>query len=199
MSDIPEINADKPNNTSLYLALLAILISLVGTGVSIFETKLLREQQELMVEEKAASVWPYVDMIVSGGGDAYGDYFFVGVENKGIGPALIGEISFIVGGEPFTEERLPEGVAKHYPGISMKARNIAFKPFIKSVLSPEEDGTVVNFLAEIDTTKYRKHLPLDSLITVELCYCSVYGDCWTVNGEDKPLRTEDCPAKLDLR
>ncbi|MEM6770520.1 MAG: hypothetical protein AAF597_08065 [Bacteroidota bacterium] len=40
MSEFPEITPEQPNRTSLYLALLAIVISLVGTGVSIFESKL---------------------------------------------------------------------------------------------------------------------------------------------------------------
>lgn len=47
------------------MALLAIVISLTGTVVSIVEANILSDQQELILEEKAASVWPFLEVAVN--------------------------------------------------------------------------------------------------------------------------------------
>ena len=43
------------------MSIIAVLISLGALGVSLFEANIMRDQQQIMQEQKRASVWPYLD------------------------------------------------------------------------------------------------------------------------------------------
>ncbi|MEM9258043.1 MAG: hypothetical protein AAGA62_00270 [Bacteroidota bacterium] len=83
-----ELTPTEKRPASFYMALIAIVISLVGTGVSIIEARILREQQNLMMEEKAASVWPYVTESNLVRQDSNSLIIEFSLRNDGVGPAL---------------------------------------------------------------------------------------------------------------
>lgn len=63
---------------SLLISLVAVAISLIGTLVSVYEARVLRDQQDLQVEQKSASAWPFVavhsDISVESDTMSYLDY-----------------------------------------------------------------------------------------------------------------------------
>lgn len=79
-------NASAPKrkiSIDFLLGISAVFLSASALIVSIFQTTIFREQQY-------ASVWPHLEIIASLRSGSY-DY---GIENKGVGPAIIKDIAF---------------------------------------------------------------------------------------------------------
>lgn len=197
--------------TSFWMALLAIAISLIGTGVSIIEAGILHDQQQLMMEEKAASVWPFVSgqTIVREG--AAGPEAVFTLTNKGVGPALINSLSFSAGAV--------SGSIHDVMGELDLADNnfnvitILSQPVSGTVLAAGETLEVYKLLLidknqppastdEVEKVRKISRMQASSLILDQIsknyCYCSVYGDCWDTYNQ--PLKaSETCSGREMLR
>lgn len=198
MSDALELMPEKPNRTSLYLALLAILISLVGTGVSIFESRLLREQQDLMIEEKAASVWPYVRLNMTSNQSPQAYTIGATFVNKGVGPALVGNLQLLFDGERIPGSELFTKMKSAYPDLSLGASSLNLSED-RMVVSPGEEKVLYSLTYVTDTTQSTVLLDMMLRISVEACYCSIYGDCWSIGDNEMLATAKDCSARLDLK
>ncbi len=102
-----------PFDRSDYIAFVALVISLVGTLVSVRETQILYEQQAVMVAEKSASVLPYVS--VKKIADVRGDtavHLSLNIVKDGIGPALLNTLSLKFKGRLVRADSLAAAVAE---------------------------------------------------------------------------------------
>ncbi|MEL7162668.1 MAG: hypothetical protein AAFN92_18060, partial [Bacteroidota bacterium] len=185
----------KRNSLSLYLAIVAILISLVGTGVSIIEAKILRDQQELMLEEKAAAVWPYVTVNSLLSQDTTGITVSFSLQNDGVGPALVGEIKQFFYGKEVGPIELVDSLETRYPEALVIP--VLSTSWDRKVLGAGESNTYLRIYLSgkgIDLTA--GDFVLDG-ITRDFCYCSIYNDCWNfVDGE--PKKTTGCATGFEL-
>ncbi len=48
---------------ALICSIVAIVISLAGTGVAAFEAYLTRQQQKSLLEQRTASIWPHIEAL----------------------------------------------------------------------------------------------------------------------------------------
>ncbi|WP_263785757.1 hypothetical protein [Salinibacter grassmerensis] len=150
------------------IGLSAVLLSLCGLFVSIYETRLMRQEQW-------ASVWPRVS--VGPSLNTRSDTVEIKVRNSGIGPARIRAARIEHEGKQKANwQDLLESVGQ--PGAS---RN--FGLINRQVLSPGEDEVI--FTAVSDSSERNpKGLPplaqeiLDGDVDLVLCYCSAYDECW---------------------
>ncbi|MEM8582672.1 MAG: hypothetical protein AAGF87_00315 [Bacteroidota bacterium] len=90
-------------STERFQAITAIavtIISLCALVVSIYQTKLLSEQQALSTKAEKAQLWPYLNITaqMSVGVNGYKSLALVAV-NEGVGPAIIDEFSILFEGE----------------------------------------------------------------------------------------------------
>lgn len=198
MSETPEILPERPNRTSLYLAILAILISLVGTGVSIFESQILREQQEIMLAEKAASVWPFVRLAFNS--SQTDTTYTIGATfiNKGVGPAVIGDIELFFQGEPIAASEIFEKIKEAYPEMRLGTSTINLSNG-RFVVSPDEEKEMYRLTYFVESTSPLGLVELLTSIRIEACYCSIYGDCWGLDNSEEAYSVEECAARLELR
>lgn len=156
--------------TEYIVALSAIFVSIATLAVYMYQANIMQNQLH-------TSVWPYVQWSYSN----VGKEFYLVVENKGIGPALIKSTRMTLDGNEMGSN---SDLFKTLLG------NSEFD-FINSsvngtVISP---GEKVELFHIYDSASAKK---LDSLIIQSsshkfkytVCYCSVYGDCWTTNGWD---------------
>lgn len=88
-------------NTSVMIALVAVLISCASAIIGWYEARLMKDQQEVLLAQKEASVWPYLDMYTDISYDLEKDYFIYSlrIQNKGIGPAIIGDVTYLLEGD----------------------------------------------------------------------------------------------------
>ncbi len=157
------------------IALAAVVLSLCGLFIAIYEASLLREQQR-------ASVWPYVEV----GPSLTRERFEVRVRNAGVGPARIRAAAVSRDGET-TETWLelirrvgvdPAQVSEYFSLIH--GRVIPSDSEAEAIFRvTEEDGpAAVELVEQLSRETY------EGRIDVELCYCSVYDECWTSNLQD---------------
>lgn len=201
-SPAPPATPDQPKkpDQAFYLALFAILISVIGTGISLVQTDILREQQQIMQEEKAATVWPYIRLKRNYTATDTTFTIAVAYENRGIGPALLGVEHFIDGETEPNTFRLIQRVNAGHPDLEMI--DLIANDLKRVVIRPDETLTAYR-------VTYRRAATPDiiaetTLLTTEFktaaTYCSIYGECWRITSDtgDYPVRCEDCGERLKI-
>src|SRR5687768_4852751 len=147
-------------NTELIVALSAIFVSVVTLFVYIYQASIMQEQQY-------ASVWPYLewDMTIHSQ-----DGFYLSISNKGIGPAIIRSTSL----------RLDEkemGSSTEYLGTllgNLDSVSLFHQSIDNRVLAPGETVNAFHVYSDVRTKLEKVYARTD----YEICFCSVYGDCW---------------------
>lgn len=151
--------------TDVIVAFAAVLISVMTLFVYIYQTRLMREQQHI-------SVWPYLEWYMTKRTD---EGFYLSVVNKGVGPAIIKSTSLSLDGKAITtREYLSKLVGK------LDTLSIFYNEVNKRVIAPGEEIR----LFQIYNPEISKSLPPNVFARTqyEICYCSIYGDCWTSKG-----------------
>jgi hypothetical protein len=156
-------------NPEMIVALSALLIGLVTAFTSIYSAYVDREYAR-------ASVWPRLEIFRS---FSRNSSFSYSVSNNGTGPALI----------KYAKIKSGSRYIKTWKDIEA-FQNIRQSHISNRTLSPQKSITPVLYKGE-DTTSLLK---ADDLISIELCYCSIYNECWIIDRENRPRATEVCMA-----
>jgi hypothetical protein len=155
-------------DTNLVIAVSAVVISLCALVVSYVEVSVMRADQR-------ASVWPYLDIGVSY--DSEG--FTIGATNRGLGPALVESVLVEVDGRPV--RNWDEAVDRLVGLESGLDYSNTLRNTINGEVLPAERELLL-FRVTGGWTPVKRELA-DQLNRLDwrMCYCSVYGDCWTVS------------------
>lgn len=156
----------------MIMAICAVFLSLVAVSVALFEANIAREQQKV-------SAWPYLDVTSS---NLNGMTHMV--INKGLGPAIIKDVRVSFRNTPVKEwGDLFNLIDEQYPWATTTStlRN--------QIISP---GQTFNFL-KLNKDIFKEYLKTSKRhdISVSICYCSVYQDCWLAETET-PVFVESC-------
>lgn len=157
----------------MIVALAAVLISLCALVATIYEANLQRKGQLL-------SVWPNLSVVTKKGDNGY----HIAVANKGLGPALVKTFRVEVDNQPVyswqeTIESLDISGNFHTQTHSISSNIISANE--ETIAFAVSDTTIGNLLSKADAR-----------IQIEICYCSVYEDCWLVK-KDEPVKVvEKC-------
>lgn len=203
----PEIDSTTKKTTglkldpSIFIALFAVLISTVSAFISLKEANIMRKQQEILAEQQEASVWPYIETVEYAdydGDDTSVEYSFI-IKNKGIGPAIIDSVKYMLDDKPIKLWELSEELAKKFPSaeiLGLRNQTLEF-----NVLAPGEGQNVVGIKI---ITKENPQATTEEIINsfdfhLEYCYCSVYGKCWKVKNTDEIELSTDCVFRENIR
>lgn len=158
-----DVAKPKSLRPELTFSVLAVLISLLTLFVYIYQSNLMKTQQKM-------SVWPHLSF----GPSAGQDYFRLILINKGVGPALVRDVKIKVNGLQLegVEDIIPDSIDAPFSYSSIWPGQVIMAGEKLEVLATE-DVRVVNHLFNL--------MKKDQL-AVEICYCSVYDDCWTSYG-----------------
>ena len=155
------------NGTIIGLA--AILINLVTVSVYMYQAHIMQKQQH-------TSVLPYIEWLYSNAGNE----FVISVENKGIGPAFIKNVTM-----KLDDEEIGSNSALFKKLLGTSSFSFINSTVERRVISP---GEKVEMVHVYDSAQAKA---IDSLLlwnnsphkfALEICYCSVYNDCWTTDG-----------------
>ncbi|TVQ19418.1 MAG: hypothetical protein EA361_00780 [Bacteroidetes bacterium] len=159
----------------MLIAAFAILISISTLIVYIYQSNLMKQQQKM-------SVWPYLNY-----GPSWGqDYFIVDLINKGIGPAIIENVTITFDGK---EIEGIEGIMKLVPDSIRGSYSFSTIP-PGLVIMAGEALTLLN-VTEPTVVAYLMDNILNDKFHMEVCYSSVYGDSWISYG----LKVEESNCK----
>lgn len=147
----------------------AIFVSIATLFVYIYQARIMQKQQH-------TSVLPYVEWLYSNAGNE----FIISVENKGIGPAFVKGVTM----------KLDDAEVGSNSALFKKLLGTSSFSFINStvnrrVISPGEKIEMVHVYDSaqahaIDSLLLWSNAP--HKFSIEICYCSVYDDCWTTDG-----------------
>ena len=160
--------ADWIREPQTMIGLSAVVLSLCGLFISLYEASLIREQQR-------ASVWPNVEVGVS----FTNERFQFNASNTGIGPARIEAARLTYRSETIDQWTTLVGRVAEVPIDSV---GITFSVLGGGVMPAESRETIF----EIDVDRPAERTVVDSVwqamqdgdIDITVCYCSVYGECW---------------------
>jgi len=167
----------KKINVDFLLGLSAVFLSASALIVAIIQTTIFREQQY-------AAVWPYLQTTYSFRSGFY-DY---GMENKGVGPAVVKSMEFRYQGVSYanTRELFSAVFGENFKGIGFSDvnTNYVFKSGEGiSLLTVDLPDSLINNVIY--------HWESDS-ITLSVTYADVYGNCWKLE-YGVTTRLSSCP------
>lgn len=153
-------------NPEMMIAWSALLIGVVTAFTSIYSAYIDRTYAR-------ASVWPRLEIFRSFNSQG----FSYSVTNNGTGPALI-KYAKVKDGTKYIERwsdvKKFEGIRQSHIG--------------NRILSPQ--NTIIPLSYKGDNTQ--AFLNADKLIAIELCYCSIYQECWLIDRSNHPVSIESC-------
>lgn len=160
-------------SSEMIVALAAIVVSIMTLSVYIFQARIMMDQQH-------TSVWPYVEWTMTSISESEEDQeFYISVINKGVGPALVKDTKLLLDGKlykyndyrDFMKELLGEG--------KRDSLWILYSVVDNRVMAPGEEVKIFHVkswqgirIPNFDHKRFQ----------YTLCYCSIYGDCWTTDG-----------------
>jgi hypothetical protein len=167
------------------MALLALLISLGAFSVSILEANIMRDQQRIMQVQQKASVYPYLAIKVGLGQEEGFDYK-LSILNKGVGPAKIRQVTYILNEQVVPSiEDLRVALMEVLEG---KITTISISHLTSYFISPGEEKSVVSLMLNEGVSIMELLQSVNFEIDVE--YCSIYDECWRTNEEGSdPLQS----------
>ncbi|MEM6900938.1 MAG: hypothetical protein AAF583_14360 [Pseudomonadota bacterium] len=183
-----------------------IVIGTIALFAALNEADAVRKQQE-------ASVWPHIQIDRSNFTVDEDRATTITVRNRGIGPAKIRYADVTLDGDPvewWTDlfRRLEPEVEKIYPKTDSYIGQTVLSPqqdaeilvldtqiFDEYVLSEEQGiATRQELAAIIDRLRIAMD---DGRVNIELCYCSVFDECWRVSNVTRdPWRVDTCIANV---
>ena len=174
----PPIKSKTWFDRSDLLSILAIVLSAIALCVSVYETGILKEQSTMMQVQQKASVWPYLEIV---GSYQYNDRIDISFafKNKGVGPAQIRKFQLTIDDKVFTDyDDLGAYFRKKLPGTNDLSISLSS---LGGVLATDEQIQVFHLNMENypDAIEIVRSLEFN----YEICYCSIYNDCWYLNNE----------------
>lgn len=150
----------------MVVALSALLIGLVTAFTSIYSAYVDRAYAR-------ASVWPRLEIFRSYSGDT----FSYGVTNSGTGPALI-KYAKIHDGKKYIQKWNDIKPLSNIVQSHIGNRTLSPQDSINPVIYKGEDIAAV--------------VQADKTISIELCYCSIYQECWLTDRDNQPAEVPHC-------
>jgi hypothetical protein len=148
-------------NPSRLLPICALLISAVACAASLY-------QLHVASSSISAQTWPYVTIGWSYANDETG----VAVDNDGLGPALIRDVVLTIDGR------------EQHDALSA-VRQIVSNPKAEVQIHALTRGVVIRAGRSLSLFVVRGPAPANELraaqsrINLQICYCSILGQCWT--------------------
>jgi hypothetical protein len=161
------------NWLDLAIALSAILISMTSLIITIVHSRALERMADANAKLVEANSWPFVGYAT---GHLDDGKVYVGLVNKGVGPAKIETI-----------ELKWKGVAYHNANDFLKAC-CGYKPDPQyldlgavEVLRAGDDKVLFGVIPSANNQDVRDRLDrarVSSAMNLNVCYCSVFDECW---------------------
>jgi hypothetical protein len=143
----------------MLVAFSAMLVGTCALVVSIFEVRIMREEQR-------ANAWPRVEAFVNTGSE-----FVMRLTNKGFGPAMIQGVVVTLDGQPIKDWH------QIMIGIFGDSTDFTQAKITDTVLAPQDNLEIFK-PSSSDSASARVLSDSTGRIGIQICYCSVYDDCW---------------------
>ena len=156
----------------MLIAFSALLISLITAVISVYSAYIDRSYAR-------ASIWPRLEIYKS----QYDGHFSYNVSNNGNGPALIQYAIIKYKSKPIQRwSDIPD-----LPAITQSHIGRRILSSQKEIVPIIYNGT--------ESYKFKK---IHQNVSIELCYCSIYNECWLINTINLPKSVDNCEVDEKL-
>lgn len=176
----------------MIIALCVVVISVCALFVSIYQSVIMREQQDLMLEQMKAADWPrLVAGLSSSTQNEKVSRLEIIISNKGNGPAIIEGVMLTIDSTAYPEwdfflNQLINGREIPYSYSNHQLNN--------TVLLPGEEVPILSF--NDNTELAQVFYDQITRMGLQVCYRSVYHDFWklSLTGTDQTSKTSLVPS-----
>jgi hypothetical protein len=197
----PEVHAHHHGHSGhrwfdISASICAMVVSVASLYLAIHHGNVMQEMAEANARMVTATSWPRVSLATSNlgaNGAPIVDFFLT---NKGIGPARIEGMEVSLDGKPVANaaELLqtccasPDKAAAPFGGVVSTANG--------EILRPGEEKHYLRLNKLADDPRWAKVAELPGKVSVKVCYCSVFDECWVAQSGDmrKVEQVKACPA-----
>ena len=159
----------------------AVSLSVLALATSAYQSKLMRDQTQLMQAESRASVWPSVAIGENDTHTPTEDMFTWRVDNNGVGPAKIESVQVSLDGKPYRNWK--DVSAALVPDHPFHAQQSSIHDTVLPASINRE--TTVELVKLTDPILARAFHDAQPRFQIAICYCSVYDDCWIANVQQR--------------
>jgi len=161
----------------MIVAFSAVMISFVALGVGIYEAHLERSFH-------SASVWPRVEVFRSYNSKRF-SYVVI---NSGIGPAIVKSAKVSLNDRYFSNWKEAVTATTQASPAEVFVGNSHIS---NRVISPDKELDILT----ISDKALAKLLAQSDNLAIELCYCSVFDECWVTDRNNKPRPIGNCAVE----
>jgi hypothetical protein len=171
------------------------LLSLVGVFVGAVALYAALNESRAVRQQTSASVWPYLQLMISDNETDAAGYFEFAMANVGVGPARMQSMLLEVDGETVTGwQALVERFAAAQPDKNaMPAFGRSF--LTNRVVAPGETISVFS-TRDLGLVSALRQGMYSGRANLSYCYCSIFDDCWlqeTQSPTTRPVAVDVCP------
>ena len=186
---------------NMIIAIALAIISLCALFVSIYQTKILAEEQALNIKAEKAQLWPRISTSFGGRykNDQYEQLSF-SIENEGTGPAIIESFVLIYKDRNYKNWSDLLNAIIEESGQENTGRTLTARDATNTILQSGEKNTLFDLSAP-DPSSFKnvfKAFEGDDCPEFVVCYKSVFDDYWYFRGslhdDCKPEGIEACEA-----
>ena len=209
MSKPDETPEAKQSRLLVRLSILQLIPAVVGIFIATLALYAALNESDAVRKQQQAAVWPHLQVDRTNITTDENTGLIIRVSNRGIGPARVRAANVMLDGEPLqTWNELFSSIQPDASGFFPRTDS-----FIgTTVLVPGSEVVVIDLNTQVFTTYdlaslgdittreeteslvlgLREALAADR-IEIELCYCSVFDDCWRVSSVDRdPTPVRNC-------
>ena len=158
--------------SEMIVALAAIVVSVMSLAVYIFQANIMMDQQH-------TAVWPHVEWSTTYVSDDQNQEFYISVVNKGVGPALVKDTKLYLDGKVYKNGDYDDFMKDLMGEGRRDSLWILYSVVDNRVMAPGDEVRIFHVKnwqgARIPVVDYSRY-------KYELCYCSIYDDCWSTDG-----------------
>lgn len=152
---------------------IAVLIAVLAVVVSFYQARIAENQAH-------ASVWPYLSIGYNMYDGSDGPGFTWTVDNNGLGPAVLQSVVVKVDGAPRKTWRDVITALGIQPDI-MRTTSSLHGRVLPPNINRETTVQAIHIPTLADARLFNK---ARDRVTMDICYCSVYDECWIARFED---------------
>lgn len=167
------------------IAVCALLISCIAVVTAVYQTWVFRDQTRIIHDQYAATIWPYLNVedttdTNGSGSGATVSRITISLANNGLGPALIRDAQLYMDDGTVSKwndlrdlfqrtEKRARGIVRHVQMGSVDA---------STTIRPGDSRQVFDIALSpaVSMQQFLNHN-----VRMELCYCSLNGQCWTLH------------------
>lgn len=166
------------------------VLSVAGVFIGIVALYAALSESEAVRKQTAATVWPYVQLLVEDYADDEAAGFSMTLANAGVGPARVRALELRLGGTPMRDWDQAVGQVTGGEPVEF-GRNF----IVGRVLTPGESVALIHTHDPSLVAAFRAAVA-DPSSALRYCYCSIFDDCWLRDSRDEaadPEPVESCP------